>query len=253
MSKIQSDSVCVFIGKRRSGKSFLIRDLLFHHRDIPIGTVISGTESMNKFYGNLIPSLFIHHDYNPMIVKNALERQKTVIRQNIRDTRAFLLLDDCQHVKSWIREKTTLELFMNGRHYNLLFILAMQYVLGITPELRGNIDYTFILKANNISDKKKIYINYAGVFPTFEMFRQVMNQCTENYECLVIDNTSLSSKTEDQVFWYKADDHPNFRIGMPEFWEYHNINYNDSDDENNDFAMDQLRRRGPIFNVKKIF
>ena len=42
--------VIVLIGRRDTGKSFLVRDLLFYHQDIPIGTVISGTESANHFY-----------------------------------------------------------------------------------------------------------------------------------------------------------------------------------------------------------
>ena len=35
---------------------------------------------------------------------------------------------------------------MNGRHYKILFILTMQYALGIPPNLRTNIDYVFILR-----------------------------------------------------------------------------------------------------------
>ena len=35
--------VVVLIGRRDTGKSFLVRDLLYYHQDIPIGTVISGT------------------------------------------------------------------------------------------------------------------------------------------------------------------------------------------------------------------
>ena len=31
-----------------------------------------------------------------------------------------------------------------------------------------------------------------------------MDQCTENYECLVISNNAKSNKLEDQIFWYKA-------------------------------------------------
>ena len=41
--------VVVLIGRRDTGKSFLVRDLLFHHKDIPLGTVISGTEAGNGF------------------------------------------------------------------------------------------------------------------------------------------------------------------------------------------------------------
>jgi hypothetical protein len=45
-----------------------------------------------------------------------------------------------------------------------------------------------------------------------------MDQCTENFECLVIDNTSRSNKLEDQVFWYKAADHPPFRLCDQSLW-----------------------------------
>ena len=46
-----------------------------------------------------------------------------------------------------------------------------------------------------------------------------MDQCTENYECLVINNNSKSNKLQDQVFWYKADNHNDFCFGSKEFWE----------------------------------
>ena len=48
-----SGPVVVLIGRRDTGKSFLVRDMLYYHQDIPIGTVISGTESGNGFYGKI--------------------------------------------------------------------------------------------------------------------------------------------------------------------------------------------------------
>ena len=47
------DPVIVLIGRRDTGKSFLVRDLLYYQQDIPIGTVISGTEAGNGFYGSM--------------------------------------------------------------------------------------------------------------------------------------------------------------------------------------------------------
>ena len=58
------------------------------------------------------------------------------------------------------------------------------------------------------------------MFPNFEMFCQVMDQCTENYECLVIHNNEKSNKLTDQVFWYKAEPHDDVRLGSKEFWDY---------------------------------
>ena len=50
MNDIKDDKVVVFIGKRETGKSVLVRDLLYHKQDIPVGTVVSGTEGANSFY-----------------------------------------------------------------------------------------------------------------------------------------------------------------------------------------------------------
>ena len=128
----------------------------------------------------------------------------------------------------------------------------MQYALGVPPSLRTNIDYVFILRENYVSNRKRLYEHYAGMFPTFEIFCQVMDQCTEDYNCLVINNNAKSNKLEDQVFWYKADEHPSFRIGADEFWKHHNNNFNDnydSDEDSNDFIAP--KKRGPLINVKK--
>ena len=262
LTNISSDKVCVFIGKRETGKSFLVKDLLYHHKDVPIGTVISGTEAANTFYGNIVPSLFIHDAYTPEIVANTLKRQKMVIKKinkdkenygstNI-DPRAFLILDDCLYDQTWIRDQNIRSLFMNGRHYKILFIITMQYALGVPPSLRTNIDYVFILRENYVSNRKRLYEHYAGMFPTFEIFCQVMDQCTENFNCLVINNNAKSNKLEDQVFWYKADGHESFRIGASEFWQHHNNNFNDNyenDEEDGDFVVP--RKKGPLINVKK--
>ena len=58
------------------------------------------------------------------------------------------------------------------------------------------------------------------MFPTFEVFCAVMDQCTENYECLVINNNAKSNKLTDQVFWYKADNHDDFRLCSHDHWQY---------------------------------
>jgi len=253
--------VVVLIGKRDTGKSFLIRDLLYYQQDIPIGTVISGTEEGNGFYGKMVPKLFVHNEYNTAIIENILKRQRTVLKQikkemetfkrSTIDPRAFVILDDCLYDNTWTRDKMMRLLFMNGRHWKIMLIITMQYPLGIPPNLRTNIDYVFILRENYIANRKRIYENYAGMFPTFESFCQVMDQCTENYECLVINNNSKSNKLHDQVFWYKADNHGDFRLGSKEFWELSKGMKDDDEEETYDPNNVKKRGAGPKISVKK--
>lgn len=252
--------VVVLIGRRDTGKSFLVRDLLYYHQDIPIGTVISGTEEGNGFYGHMVPKLFIHNEYNTVIIENILKRQKQVLKQIKKemetykkssiDPRAFVILDDCLYDNTWSRDKMMRLLFMNGRHWKIMLVITMQYPLGIPPALRTNIDYVFILREPYIANRRRIFENYAGMFPTFESFCQVMDQCTENYECLVIDNNAKSNKLQDQVYWYKADSHNDFRLGSKEFWELSkNMN---SDDDDEAYDPDKAKKRtGPRISVKK--
>ena len=41
ISSVRSNDVVVMIGMIGTGKSVLVQDLLYHHRDLPIGCVIS--------------------------------------------------------------------------------------------------------------------------------------------------------------------------------------------------------------------
>ena len=255
ISQIKDDKVVVLIGKRDTGKSFLCRDILYYHSDIPVGQVISGTEAANQFYGELVPKLFIHDEFNTEIVANMLKRQRMMVEkrnsgENV-DPRAFLILDDCLYDNKWTKDVCMRSVFMNGRHWKLLFLLTMQYALGVPPNLRTNIDFVFILRENYVSNRKRLYEHYAGMFPTFEMFCQVMDQCTENYECLVINNNAKSNKLTDQVFWYKAEPHPPFRIGGDQYWKYSQENY-DSNPENNNNNINYKKNK-VNFAVTKLY
>ena len=253
--------VVVLIGKRDTGKSFLVRDLLYYQQEIPIGTVISGTEEGNGFYAKMVPKLFVHNEYNTAIIENILKRQRTVLKQikkemetykrSTIDPRAFVILDDCLYDATWTRDKMMRLLFMNGRHWKVMLVITMQYPLGIPPTLRTNIDYVFILRENYIANRRRIYENYAGMFPTFESFCQVMDQCTENYECLVINNNSKSNKLHDQVFWYKADNHGDFRLGSKEFWELSKGMKDEDEEEQYDPNSVKKRGGGQKISVKK--
>jgi hypothetical protein len=226
-STIKSDSVVVFIGKRNTGKSYCMKDILSYHKDLPVGVVISPTETANNHFEKFIPNMLIYDEYEPTIIKRFLDRQININKQKNDqmkkfgasdiDSRAFMILDDCLYDKTWPTDKNIRSIFMNGRHYKIFFLITMQYCLGLPPVLRANIDYVFIFKNNLIKEREKIYHHYAGIFNNFDTFCTVMDHCTDNYECLVIDNKIQSNRLEDQVKWYKAKD-VDFKLCTPELW-----------------------------------
>ena len=81
MKTLKAGSVVVLIGKRETGKSFLVRDILYHNKDMPIGTIISGTEGQTPLF-SMVPSIYIYSEYEPQIIDNVIKRQVLVRKRN---------------------------------------------------------------------------------------------------------------------------------------------------------------------------
>jgi hypothetical protein len=249
-----------------------MKDILSYHRELPVGVVISPTETANNFFETFIPNMLIYDEYEPVIIKKFLDRQISINKQKANqikkynssdiDNRAFLILDDCLYDKTWPTDKNIRSIFMNGRHYKIFFLITMQYCMGLPPVLRANIDYVFIFKNNIIKEREKIYNHYAGVFNDFSTFCAVMDNCTENYECVVIDNKIQSNRLEDQVKWYKAKE-ADFKMCTPELWNLcalekerksNSLVYEDEEDEEpydpSVFTKNKNKNK-PVINIKK--
>jgi len=249
-------ATCVFIGKRGTGKSTLVADILYQLRKINAGVAISATEDGNAFYANFIPDVLIHSEYKPEIIEQVINRQKKIIAKNKNDIEGdvFVLLDDCMYDKKMIRDTNIRGIFMNGRHWRITFMLTMQYCMDLPPDLRSNIDYIFVLRENIIQNQEKIYKNFFGIFPHFSIFQDVLNNCTEGYDCLVLDNTSRSNNIQDCVFWYRAKANRSFKIGSKELWKFCEKQYDEKkarDSEQCDHK--KLKKKNtPTVTVKKL-
>ena len=229
------------IAKSGSGKSWVIRDILHYLKDIPCGIIIAPTDKMTGFYNDLFPLSFIYHEYHENIIPKLLLRQKKILHKNEErkkkgkkemDPRAFLIMDDCMSTKHlWLKDPNVLTIFNEGRHYQLTFILSMQYSLGIQPELRSNFDFVFLLGEDFINNRKKLYEHYAGMFPTRDLFDQVFLQVTDNYGVMVINNRLRTTDIKKKVFWYRAEKRDNLSIGCTRFKKFHEIYYDENHDK----------------------
>ena len=102
----------------------------------------------------------------------------------------------------------------------------MQFPLGIRPELRCNFDYIFLLAEDFYSNQKRLYDHYAGMFPSFDIFRQIFLQLTNDFGCMVIVNRGARGDILEKVFHYKADNEDCGMIGCKQFKDFHHNNYN---------------------------
>jgi hypothetical protein len=254
---VNNPSMCM-IAKRRSGKSWLIRDLLFRLKDIPAGIIICPTERMNRFYGEFFPETFIYHKFDENTVEKLLARQINMIDKAAKkkkrgkklDPRVILVMDDClADSKSWKKNETVLETFYNGRHYQITYILTIQYSVSIPPNLRTNFDFVFLLKEEFISSKKRLHEHFVGMIGDFNDFREIFDKMTSNFGCMVVDLTCQSENPLDKINWYKArgpEQIQRAQIGCNQFNKFHRKNFDENWRRKNGLhanVADKLRKK----------
>ncbi len=130
--------------------------------------------------------------------------------------------------------------------------MAIQYCKSVPPALRMNADYVFIMKEKSIKERKKIHDEWFGMLTPKE-FTRIMDVCTDDYGCLVLDNTVSSNKIEDQVFFYKAKYPPKkYKVGTKELWEFHRRTYksDDDSDEDNSGSINNTATRTATLSLK---
>ncbi len=193
------DNVALIIGKRGVGKTMLIKDILHYYPNI--GAIIA---PMEKTYNEIISDDKIHEEYNPEIIQNVMKDQ----RENEVKESQVIVMDDSIHSIAWRKDLTFRALISNSKFYKIPFIFSMQYPMNIPPNMRTNLGFIFIFKESFEPNKRKLYQYFAGMFPTYINFCTVLDQCIDEYGCLVIDTTVINSdRIEDQIYWYKAEIH----------------------------------------------
>ena len=223
--EIKLDGTVVAVGKRRTGKSWVFRNLMYLMKDkIPAGIVISQTDELNKFWRQYIPKKFIYNHYEPEILDAVFKRQKKILNNNAltekeKDKQApfFILLDDVISDQRLKYDANLMELFVAGRHYRLFVLITTQYAKAITPCLRGNTDYCFIMKTIQQRQREALWEDF-GDFLTKDAFAQILDAYTEDNEVLVIDTCPEHTVDPLQMlYWWKAADPGKFKMGSKEY------------------------------------
>jgi len=244
-------SLAIVIGRRYSGKSYAVRHIMHmcYLRGMPVGAIFSGTEHVSPFFGDYFPDSFIWNDEDLTderiheLLKgqeNACHEWKGKIddcsclhcrknpykfdkkRGHCIHNNMLLITDDMMSQEKLLKKSAYYKkLFVEGRHYNIMYLLCLNYSMGLTPTMRSNVDYVFLYAEEEVVNMKRLYENYAGIFPTFRMFKETLDQCTEDFGCLVIDKRSKSKVLTDRVFHFKAKDPGPFKYGNKEFWDKH--------------------------------
>ncbi|AGE55674.1 hypothetical protein ATCVMN08101_534R [Acanthocystis turfacea Chlorella virus MN0810.1] len=243
---ISDGAIVGVVGRRGSGKSIIIKDLLYYKRNkLPCGLIMSGTEAGNGYFSKFVPDVFVFDDYDNAALERLLERQKKAAKKGNMG-KVFVVLDDLAFDSSIMKKPVMRYIFMNGRHLNIYLIFSSQYVADLgPPAIRANIDVLLVCREAIQANRFRLYNMFFGVFETFEDFNKVLNACTQNYGVLVLDNTKLSNNPEDCVFHWKAKMRDDFKMGSPAFWKFSKsrARKDDSDDEDDNNGVKLIKGR----------
>lgn len=229
---IRQNCIIFIIGRRGTGKSTVAATLMKHFTNIKEGICVSKTDKMNQFWAERIPSPFIHHEYSSTITQKLIMYQEKKWQRIRRECAAkgmkadpsmiepvFAIYDDVTYDKTFLRDAATRELFMNGRHYNILVVITCQYLMDMGPDLRQQVDYCIALKDNIRDNLEKMWVYFAGVFNDFLSFYKTFRRCTENREAIVLKNAAEDYRISESVFFFRGETHLTYRMGTDAMWE----------------------------------
>lgn len=226
MNAMKNNFRAVMVGASNSGKSCILKDILYSKKcTFPVCQVFSESDEVNGFFSSFIPSSFIFPEYSDMALGSTFDRQIKVIKKKLENPNNIVVFDDAVTDATTLNKAPVKKMFKFGRQYHLSMAIAIQGLMDLSSGYRNLIDYVFIFNDSSIETRKKLYKYYAGsYFKDVNEFSQCMDIATQNYNVIVIDNTTKSNKFNDRVFYYKADLEAipkDWRFGCQSLWNYH--------------------------------
>jgi len=221
LEQLISNPAVMMIGKRGSGVSTMVKHFLQSKNIVP-DLVFNPTEKFSSFYSEFVPKENIFcwdqwdqndNDKKFLTVNDLIDTRFGEILlnasrdlQNQAPRNRFLVFDGIHSKELFglLESPNFRELLMNGRHYQIGFILTSQYAYEIPPEIKLNMDYYYLFGNQSIPQRKNLFRDYGFIFPSFNVFEIVFDKCTKNYSTMVINNRYHCGKIEEKIFWSKA-------------------------------------------------
>lgn len=225
---IKKDALCMVVGKRRFGKSVFCQWCISHlAKYYPDGIYVFTTTKHNWFWQQHCPDSRVYPGFDWGIIEmlkqgqlEKWERRKKTGEKSL-DT-ILLIFDDCISARHDARyAEELLALVFNGRHYMMSIWLLTQDIKGFFPDVRANVDYAMLTYQIQTRQTKTLRDDFADFFPNRETFAELLRRETQDFQLLIIDQSTAKYSLNDGVFSVaKAEEFPPpFRVGDAQFWK----------------------------------
>lgn len=227
-TKLRPNSTVLFAGGRRTGKSFCMRDWIYHNRKLVYDAyVYSGTREDKFPWEKFTPEKYVTYVgevFPDADLKAALDRQ--LLRKEIAEGHGvecpptMFVFEDLEFLKkSMWKNQQIRKIMFNGRHFASVCFAAVQYIMEIDMATRSMFDYAVFAVTPSQAYRKRIHAQFGGAVPSFKEFEKIFMQCTRDHRVMVVDCRANEYGIEDSIFWYKAEDHGIFRVGVKGVWD----------------------------------
>jgi len=205
----------IFIGKQASGKSFLLRNLIYQltkQNTFKFGKVFSAT-SFNPDY-DFMPEKHVDGEYSEAKLEQYIDSLKKWMTNNPgkKLPPSFLILDDLlgkMHANTDIFSN----LMSTYRHYNMSVFLTSQFMVkNISTLLRELVDVAFIFKSKFKNTRTSLYEAFGQSLESQDEFDDVLEKATkERHACLVYK--ANEEKVQDMYLSFKCPGNdPKFKL-----------------------------------------
>lgn len=218
---IKPNRILFLIGKRHTGKSVLMRDLLYHMPRPDYVLAMAPTEDTLAMYREFVPECCVFNHFSQEKLDRVVTLQRELVNRG-KERRVLIILDDCLYQKGVLKSNAMRSIFFNGRHDHISLLCCCQYMMEVDVALRTNIDYIFVMRENILTNRQKLFKYYFGLFAKYVEFDKVMTACTQDFKALVLDGTvTATNEVTDSVMWYKASlKVPPFRLCKRVYWGF---------------------------------
>lgn len=217
----------IFTGKRRSGKTKVMRALCRHlRRWFPEVVVFTRTKSSGE-YSRLLPDDRIIQGFDPDLLVEIANIQRAKVRDLSMGHRCeeniniLIILDDCLAERlQWSKELNAV--FFEGRHLFITLFVSIQDIKGCAPAATGNCDYVYLFPTGDERTFETARDKYLPFLDKYEL-RDLLEseEINKKYHIIGVDcahkynpidrRVSLGCVDEDQEL-------EDFVMGGPEMW-----------------------------------
>ena len=190
--------IIVLIGKQASGKSFLLRNLIYQlskQQTFKFGKVFTATGFIYSDY-DFMPEKHVDSDYSEVKLESYIGSLKQWMEKNKgkKLPPSFLVLDD---LLGKIQGHTDIfqNLMATYRHFNLTIFITSQYtVKNVSPLLRELTDLAFIFRSKNT--RIALYEAFGQMLDNQDEFEYILDQATKEKHASLVYNANKSTPEE---------------------------------------------------------